>query len=518
MDQQGSLWIGTVSGLDRFDPETETFTHYLNSPNQSNLQGGNIVASVYSIYEDPQGQFWIGTGKGLGKIDWKHQQYTDYPLENNILNILEEDIPGDGKVRHLWLSAAKGLIRFNPETETFRTYDVTDGLQSNTFSFRNTSYKSHTGELLFGGIEGLTAFYPEQISDNYDVPPVVITDFQLAGKPVTIGQDSVLQQSIIRTKQINLSYRDRVFSFQFAALNYRAPQRNQYKYKLVGFEDEWTEVDSSRNFVTYTNLNPGKYVFRVIASNNDGVWNEQGTSLAIIMTPPWWETLWFKAIVGYQGKRHKILVVDDKLENRMVLLDLLDPLGFEIILGKNGREGLEYAEMIHPDLILVDLVMPVMTGFEMIERIRQKPEMQNMPIVAVSSSTFFQDKQRNLNISCQGFLSKAIVAQELFATIEKHLKIEWIYDSVDSPVEISEPEIIAAETMIIPPQEDLEALYELTMFGDLGQLQAKVNEIAQISPQYRAFTQVIREYAEKLEDEPILDLLTKYINSNHNSR
>ncbi|MEB3279227.1 MAG: two-component regulator propeller domain-containing protein [Lyngbya sp.] len=817
-DQQGRFWVGTMTGLDRFDPQTETFTHYLDSSNDIGIKGGDRVPSVFSMYEDRKGRFWIGTTKGLQKFDDDRREFTHYDLEKMIFNILEEDVSADGKGGNLWLSPSKGLIRFDPETETFHTYDVTDGLQSNTFSLRNSSYKSRTGELLFGGVNGLTAFYPQQIQDNPHIPPIAITDFQLKGKPVPIGENSVLKRSILKTKHLTLSYRDRVFSFQFAALNYRAPQDNRYKYKLEGFEKDWIEVDSSRNFATYTNLNPGKYVFKVIGSNNDGLWNSQGAAIAITVTPPWWKTLWFRGavvvlstgaivggyrwrvyaiehrnrelenqvtertgelqalnqqliiakekaevanhaksaflssmshelrtplngilgyaqilkrergldadqkeglnviynsgyhlltlindvldlakieagktdfypqninfidflnnvagiirmaahqkdiqfsfekddnlpiavevdekrlrqvllnllgnavkftdtgkvtlsvrsldfktthpkptakirfeitdtgvgmsaeqltqifnpfeqvgdakkraegtglglaisrqlvnlmggevrvasepkkgstfwfdltlaiakgeaigaylqpdtreIVGYKGKRRKILIVDDKLENRMVLLDLLDPLGFEITLAKEGQEGIEQAKNIHPDLILADLVMPVMNGFEMVQIIRKTPKIQDVPIVAVSASVFDEDKKESLNIGCQGFLSKPIEADQLFAAITNCLQLEWVYETVASQPEISESEAISNEDIIPPPQQDLEILYELTMFGDLNQVKAKIDEIEQMNPEYRVFTHRVREYAQKLEDEPILELLTQYL-------
>jgi signal transduction histidine kinase/DNA-binding NarL/FixJ family response regulator len=122
----------------------------------------------------------------------------------------------------------------------------------------------------------------------------LITDFQLANKPVPIGADSVLQKSILETDELVLSYRDRVFSFEFAVLNYQAPEQNRYKYRMEGFEKEWNEVDRTRRFATYTNLDPGEYVFRAIGANNDGVWNEEGDSIRITVTPPWWETMWFR--------------------------------------------------------------------------------------------------------------------------------------------------------------------------------------------------------------------------------
>jgi signal transduction histidine kinase/DNA-binding NarL/FixJ family response regulator len=146
--------------------------------------------------------------------------------------------------------------------------------------------------MFFGGSNGFNAFYPAQIEDNPHLPPVLITDFQLANKPVPIGAGSVLQKSILETDKLVLSYRDRVFSFEFAALNYRGPEQTRYKYRMEGFEKAWNEVDRTRRFATYTNLDPGDYVFRAIGSNNDGVWNEEGASIHITVTPPWWETMW----------------------------------------------------------------------------------------------------------------------------------------------------------------------------------------------------------------------------------
>jgi PAS domain S-box-containing protein len=246
-----------------------------------------------SLYEDRTGTLWIGTMKGIDKFDRQNDRFTHYTAKNglpsdSIWGILEDE---QGL---LWLSTANGLSRFDPRTQSFRNYTKNDGLQSNTFFLYSAYSKSRNGEMFFGGPNGFNAFYPEQIVDDPQILPVVITDFQLANKPVPIGSDSVLQESIIETDHLVLSYLDRVFSFEFAVLNYRAPEKNRYKYRLEGFETEWNEVDSKRRFATYTNLDPGDYVFRVIGSNNDGIWNEEGASIRITVVPPWWQTLWFR--------------------------------------------------------------------------------------------------------------------------------------------------------------------------------------------------------------------------------
>jgi signal transduction histidine kinase/CheY-like chemotaxis protein/streptogramin lyase len=296
-DRSGVLWIGTMGGLNKFDRQTEQFTHYQHDPDDPNSLAVN---AVFSLYEDRRGRFWIGTmGGGLDKLDRENDQFIHYTVKNGLSSntvwgILEEDASPDEEDGNLWLSTTWGLSRFNPQTETFRNYDVSDGLQSNSFLPVSAYLKSNSGEMFFGGANGFNAFYPEQIVDNRQISPIVITDFQLANKPVPIGGGSVLQESIIETDHLVLSYLDRVFSFEFAVLNYRAPEKNRYKYRLEGFEAEWNEVDSKRRFATYTNLDPGDYVFRVIGSNNDGIWNEEGTSVHITVTPPWWETMWFR--------------------------------------------------------------------------------------------------------------------------------------------------------------------------------------------------------------------------------
>ncbi|MGC9502282.1 ATP-binding protein [Baaleninema sp.] len=217
-------------------------------------------------------------------------------------------------------------------------------------------------------------------------------------------------------------------------------------------------------------------------------------------------------IVGYQGKRRKILVVDDRIENRMVLLDLLDPLGFEIILAKDGKEGLEKVKSMPPDFVLTDLVMPVINGFEMVKTIREIPELKNVPIGVVSASVFELDREKTLNLGCQAFLSKPIDSEQLLSVLEDALNLEWVYATTEPERDISESfEAIYTESIVPPPQAELKALYELTMFGDMERVQAKVNEIEQIDRQYGAFVRTVRKYALKLEDEPILDLLNEYI-------
>ncbi|MGK7918878.1 MAG: two-component regulator propeller domain-containing protein, partial [Trichodesmium sp.] len=306
-DRDGRLWIGTLIGLDKFAPQTKTFKHYYHRGNDPNIIGYNLrtAATIQDIYEDQQGQLWVGSSSGLGKYDDRQDKFIQYTADrhglprDSIYGILEEDISNDKKGKGLWLShSSKGLTRFNPETGSVQNYDVTDGLQSNAFLYSTAQHKTKDGKLWFGGVNGITAFYPEQIQDNPNIPTVFIADFKLENKLVPIGKNSVLKQSILKTKHLILSYKDRIFSFRFAALNYQSPEKNRYKYKLEGFDRDWNEVGSQDNFATYTNLDPGNYVFRAIASNNDGLWNEQGVSIEITITPPWWETLWLRATMG----------------------------------------------------------------------------------------------------------------------------------------------------------------------------------------------------------------------------
>ena len=324
-DRSGELWVGTLDGLDRFDREKEQFTNYKHDPNDpTSLSNSEIL----SIHEDRLGGLWVGTPGGLNKFDRAEQTFTYYTekdgLPNNLIYAILED-----NNNNLWLSTNKGLSKFNPQTEEFKNYDVKDGLQSNEFNL-GSCYKSRDGEMFFGGINGFNSFYPESIRKNPYIPLVVITDFQIFNKSVPIGKDtngcSILKESIIETKEIKLSHRDRVISFEFAALHYASPDKNEYAYKMEGFEKEWNYV-GNRHFATYTNLPPGDYIFRVKGSNNDGLWNEEGISLKITVTPPFWQTWWFigfvitgivlSILMVYRIRTHTIKEQKKRLEKRV---------------------------------------------------------------------------------------------------------------------------------------------------------------------------------------------------------
>ena len=286
----GELWIGTLGGLNKFDENKNIFIHYIHNPNDPSSLSHNGASTVFV---DQEGVLWIGTnGGGLNRFDEQNERFIHYREidglpSDTVMGIMEDD------QGNLWISTSHGISKFNPRLETFRNYDFYDGLQGNQFNF-NTLYKSNSGELYFGGVDGLNAFYPSAIQDNPNIPPIVITDFQLGNKPVQIGAESVLKKSILEMEELVLSHQDRVISFEFAALSFTSPQKNRYRYKLEGFDETWTEVGSDRRFVTYTNLDPGEYVFYIIGSNNDGIWNEQGTSIEITIAPPWWGTIWFR--------------------------------------------------------------------------------------------------------------------------------------------------------------------------------------------------------------------------------
>jgi len=289
-DSYGNFWIAGALGLNLLNRETKEFTFFTHDENDDkSLTPGYVL----SILESSDSTLWIGTAEGLNKLDKKNQSFVKYHvkdgLPNNAIKGIREDDEGN-----LWLSTNKGLSMFNPETGEFTNYDVSDGLQDNEF-YQCSHYKSANGELYFGGVNGFNVFHPDSIVSNPYVPPIIITDFRIFNKPVPIGEDSPLKVHISEAEEIRLSYRQSVFSFEFAALNYISSTKNQYAYKLEGFENNWNYV-GTKNTAIYTNIDPGEYIFRVKGSNNDNIWNEQGTSVKIIITPPFWQTWWFRII------------------------------------------------------------------------------------------------------------------------------------------------------------------------------------------------------------------------------
>jgi serine phosphatase RsbU (regulator of sigma subunit)/streptogramin lyase len=293
--RSGTIWIGTYGyGLNAFDPQTGRVTRYLNEPGTS---GTPLLYRVQCIHEDKNGFLWLGTfGGGLKRFQPKTGDIRHFREKHGLPNDVVYGILEDGK-GFLWLSTNKGLSRFDPRTYTFNNYNARDGLQSNEFN-SHAFFKAGSGEMFFGGINGLNSFFPAQVRDNPFVPPIVITDFRISNQPVTPGPGSVLNKHISETGSIALSHTHNVFSFEFVALDYTIPEKNRYAYMMVGFDKDWNYTSYKKRFATYTNLDAGDYEFRVKGSNNDGVWNSAGASIKITIKPPLTKTWWFRILAA----------------------------------------------------------------------------------------------------------------------------------------------------------------------------------------------------------------------------
>lgn len=292
-DSFSRLWIGTYGGgLNRFNRQTENFVRYKPQENNSN---GLINSTIRSICEDKEGALWIGSSGGLTKMSFSGKGdvfFTNFTVKDGLPNDVVYGVLSD-KEDNIWCSTNRGLSKYNRHKKKFKNYDVRDGLQSNEFN-AGTYFKSQSGEMFFGGINGFNAFFPSEIEDNPYKPKVTITDFLVFNKSVDIHKkDALIEKHIMEIDTITLSYKNNSFSFEFSALHYAIPEKNRYAYKMEGFDKEWIYTGAKRRFVTYTNLDPGKYQFKIIASNSDGVWNYDGKIIHIIITPPFWQTGWF---------------------------------------------------------------------------------------------------------------------------------------------------------------------------------------------------------------------------------
>lgn len=296
-DKQGNIWIGTGYGIDLYDRQTGRFIHYLNDgKNRENL----VNNSIYSILEDSRGIIWIGTKEGLNAYDRDTNSFKSYREQDglphhSVLTLLEDEhgnlwLSTPNGISNLILTRGKGREIISLE---FKNHDEADGLQGKQFN-EGAAFKTSRGELIFGGANGFNLFRPDDIIVNQSKPRIILSDFQVFNKSVQVGElingKVLLTKSILETKEITLDYSENVFSLEFTALSFFQPQKSMYRYALEGFNKAWTTTDGSQRKVTYTNLDPGEYTFIVKASNNDGVWNEDGLRLKINILPPFWKT------------------------------------------------------------------------------------------------------------------------------------------------------------------------------------------------------------------------------------
>ncbi|MVM34277.1 hypothetical protein GO755_29875 [Spirosoma sp. HMF4905] len=296
--RDGTVWAAsTRKGLSRLQPSTGQFMHY--QPHYQHASGYLTDKDIRSLYEDHRGQLWVGTNQGgLNRYDARTDSFSTFTTNdglpnNHIVGIVED------KDENLWLSTNQGICRFNPKTKTYRNYDESDGLQANEFF--DACATGVNGQLVFGGPNGFNIFDPSKIHDNPLIPPVRITRVQI--------QNDAEQ---LPTETLELPYQENDLSFDFVALNFIMPEKNQYAYQLTSVDKGWVYC-GNRRFVSYTNLESGEYVFRVKASNNDGVWNEKGTQLRIIIQSPFWQTWWFRGLllvlisgIIYMGLQYRI--------------------------------------------------------------------------------------------------------------------------------------------------------------------------------------------------------------------
>jgi ligand-binding sensor domain-containing protein/signal transduction histidine kinase len=318
-DSGNNLWIGTIEELAVYDRKGEKIRPFAKSG-----EPGSVSGFINCITEDQKGRLWVGSTTGLYLLINRRlvvRYTTQDGLPSEVVNSILEDAKGN-----LWLSTNHGICRFDPEHKTFKNYDTSDGLLSNEFK-PNACFKNASGQFFFGG-KGVNVFYPDSIKSNPYVPAVYLTDLKLFNQSAKVGAaDAVLPEHISQVREISLEPKYTFFSIHYVALNFTSSAKNQYAYRLEGFNQDWIYVGSQRS-ATFTNLDVGTYTFRVKASNNDGLWNEQGVALIIHVLPPWWKTWWFMSAASlciiaagigtYRFRIRNIKQLNKKLEKLVI--------------------------------------------------------------------------------------------------------------------------------------------------------------------------------------------------------
>jgi len=300
-DKKNTMWISTTNGLSSYNNTNQAFTNYLNQQNNKNSL---IENSVISCFEDSRGFFWICTKNGLNLLDRSNNSFRQFTIAdglpaNSVHGIVED------KYRNLWLSSKNGISKLTLKNVqsishfdfSFTNYSITDGLQGKEFN-KSSALCTSDGEIFFGGPDGLTAFFPDEIKEDTTVAKIIFRDFRIFNKSIPYGQKYnnriLLDKPIFNTDRIALKYQENSFTIEFIALNYFYPEKNNYAYKLDGFDNKWITSNGKKNSATYTNLTNGTYVFRVKEVKDNSKGNE--ISLKIVVLPPFWKS-WIAYII-----------------------------------------------------------------------------------------------------------------------------------------------------------------------------------------------------------------------------
>ncbi|HPH45924.1 MAG TPA: two-component regulator propeller domain-containing protein [Chryseolinea sp.] len=307
-DKDHNIWVGARSGLSIYSLETNQVKHI-------NIQDDTTKTTdqINCIFEDHNKNLWFGSSGGLHQMI-SQKKFITYTIKDGLPVDFVQGILEDSN-GNLWLGTSKGLSVFNPTTKKIKTFDESDGLLSSELR-RKAFLKKKNGQMFVGG-KGVNVFYPDSIISNLNKPSVFITDLKIFNQSIKPNApDGILKHDITETKEIYLNHDHYFITLHYVGINFTSSYKNQYAYKLEGFENNWINVGTQR-FATFTNLDPGKYTFRVKASNNDDLWNEEGTSVIIHILPPWWKTWWARSLfaLGFIG----MVTLTFLIRNRSIL-------------------------------------------------------------------------------------------------------------------------------------------------------------------------------------------------------